>query len=214
MAEELVRVGDRFGKWTVVAKVGTRRLSNGRTRSVSLCRCDCGTERVVIDSNLKRGLSTSCGCNRGPSIRKGETLRHSEKLYGVWLDMRRRCQNSNDQAYHNYGGRGIKVCEEWSDYAVFRKWSLENGYQEGLTIDRVNNDGNYSPDNCRWTTRKVQCNNMRKNKFLTVGGETHTLSEWAEITGMNVSTISWRARQGMPDEKVIRRKDYRNGRDK
>ena len=127
--------------------------------------------------------------------------------------MKERCCNPKNHAYKNYGGRGISVCEEWEDYNVFRKWSLENGYRHGLTIDRIDNDGDYCPENCRWTTRKVQGNNTRRNTFLTVGNETHTLSEWADITGISVSTISWRARQGMSPEKVIKKEDYRSGRE-
>lgn len=208
-----IKPGDRFGRWTVISSADPIKEPSGYYRKRSLCKCDCGTIKVVSNSNLKGGVSTSCGCARGPAIRKGDALRHGEKLYGVWLDMRCRCQNSNDRSWKNYGGRGISVCEEWEDYNVFRKWSLENGYRHGLTIDRIDNDGDYCPENCRWTTRKVQGNNTRRNTFLTVGNETHTLSEWADITGISVSTISWRARQGMSPEKVIKKEDYRSGRE-
>ena len=120
-----------------------------------------------------------------------------ERLYVIWLRMRQRCNNPTDQKYSDYGGRGISVCREWNeDYGAFKAWALANGYDDSLTIDREDNDGNYCPENCRWATRRQQANNRRTNHHLTLNGETKTLSEWEDATGINSLTILRRVRQG------------------
>lgn len=127
-----------------------------------------------------------------------------ERLYAIWLRMRQRCNSPSDQKYSYYGGRGIRVCKEWnSDYSSFRSWALENGYSEGLTLDRIDNDGDYHPDNCRWATRKEQANNRRSNHVLTLNGETKTLSEWMDATGINSLTILRRIRSGWSVEDAL-----------
>lgn len=103
-----------------------------------------------------------------------------EKLRKVLREMKRRCQDPKNGKYHRYGGRGITVCAEWGEYVNFRTWSIENGYQEGLTLDRVDNDGNYEPSNCRWTTKRQQSRNTSKNHIITAFGETKTMVEWVE----------------------------------
>ena len=106
---------------------------------------------------------------------------YNTRLYDIWVNMKQRCFNQNDQAYQNYGGRGIAVCDEWKDdFQAFYDWSVSNGYQDGLSIDRINNDGNYSPENCRWTDRNVQNRNRRNNHKITYNGVTKTVVEWAE----------------------------------
>ena len=117
--------------------------------------------------------------------------------------MKSRCNNPNDGKYENYGGRGIKVSEEWNDFLPFYKWAMENGYSDKLEIDREDNDGNYSPNNCRWTNRKVQCNNFSRNHILSYKNETHTLQEWSEILGVNKSTLSTRAWRGWTNEEIL-----------
>lgn len=115
------------------------------------------------------------------------------KLYEVWCTMRRRCNSHNAQNYERYGGRGIKVCEEWnSDFRKFRKWAFENGYKEGLSIDRVNNNGNYEPSNCRWATHKQQSNNQSDTLRITYKGKTKTLHEWADILSIKPHTLYYR----------------------
>lgn len=119
--------------------------------------------------------------------------------------MKTRCYNENSKSYKNYGGRGITVCDEWkTDFMSFYNWSMENGYQETLTIDRIDNDGNYEPTNCRWATRKVQMNNYSRNHLISKDGETHTIEEWSAITGIPASRIVTRINKlGWDEEKAI-----------
>lgn len=112
------------------------------------------------------------------------------KLYDVWYQMKKRCYRKENSNYKYYGERGITVCDEWKkDYKAFKSWAIANGYKEGLTLDRINSNGNYEPSNCRWATIEEQARNMRINVFYTVGNETHTLSEWARIIGKSKSTV-------------------------
>lgn len=114
----------------------------------------------------------------------------STALCRVWYEIRKRCTNKNYKHFNHYGGRGITMCNEWWDsFQAFYDWSVSNGYKEGLTLDRIDVNGNYCPDNCRWVNRKVQANNTRSNHYITFNGETHTMSEWAEITGISYSTL-------------------------
>ena len=114
------------------------------------------------------------------------------RLYRIWANMKSRCSNPNVDNYRFYGGRGIKVCDEWQDFISFRFWAITNGYADDLTLDRINNDGNYEPSNCRWDTHLHQCNNTRRNHWLTFHGETHTIAEWARIVGIKVDTLERR----------------------
>lgn len=126
--------------------------------------------------------------------------------------MKSRCFNKNNPKYSSYGGRGITICNEWlNDFNYFSKWAYENGYQENLTIDRIDNDGNYEPKNCRWATLKQQSNNKRNNTLITFNNETHTISQWAEIIGVKSRTIQRRLVKNMPIEKILYIGDMRNG---
>lgn len=127
----------------------------------------------------------------------------SDLLLKVWRQMHRRCTVSSDKRYEMYGGRGITVCQEWSDFEVFRIWAYNNGYTKGLSIDRINNDGNYCPENCRWATPKEQANNTRRNHIVEFNNETHTIAEWAEITGIPVGTIWKRLSSGWTPQRVL-----------
>ena len=129
---------------------------------------------------------------------------HGSKLYEVWKTMKQRCSNPNNSHYNNYGARGISVCEEWAGgYKEFYDWAIENGYQQGLSIERMNNDGNYCPENCKWIPMSQQARNTRKNVFITVGGRTETQIEWSRITGVDNSRLSLIRRTGGNVEKVI-----------
>ncbi|MEI5909421.1 hypothetical protein WAK64_20545 [Bacillus spongiae] len=192
--------GERFGKWLVIEKV------EGSKPIKWLCRCDCGKEKEVSQNNLKRGKSSSCGCFRKEKLRELKSVHNCqpEKLYGVWLSMKRRCDLKSSPSYINYGARGIRVVDEWkSDYAVFRDWAFSNGYEEGLSIDRINNDGNYSPDNCRWVDRRTQNLNKRTNRNITIDGVTRTVTEWSEQSGINRKTIQSRINYGWKDEELL-----------
>lgn len=129
---------------------------------------------------------------------------HKEPLYGVWKSMKARCYNPANNRAQFYLGKGIVVCDEWrNDYEVFRKWAYENGYRKGLSIDRINNDGNYEPSNCRWATARMQTNNQSRNRMLTYNGETFTMSEWAEKLNISYGTINHRVQRGWSMERIV-----------
>lgn len=140
---------------------------------------------------------------------------NKERLYRIWKNMRRRCNNTKSDYYENYGGRGIRVCSQWDDYLTFRKWAISNGYKNDLTIDRINNDGDYTPSNCKWSTRKQQNNNTRSNVVITYKGVTKTASEWAEHLGLSKAAIYHRIERNWNEKDIIevpkntRRKNYR-----
>lgn len=129
----------------------------------------------------------------------------SSRLYKSWAHMKERCHNPTCHDYRNWGGRGITVCDAWkNDFLAFKEWALSNGYREGLTIDRINNDGNYEPSNCRWATRREQSNNRRGLHYITYKGETKTISEWSRVTGIAMTTLYMRlTKYGWSIEKTI-----------
>lgn len=177
---------NKYCKLTVI-KVDEERSS--KKRKYYLCQCECGNMKSVRSDCLKSGQVKSCGCLNLKSRGDGRT---KEKLYHVWASMKNRCNNPNDAHFEDYGGRGVRVCEKWNgshDYPNFKEWALKNGYKEGLSLDRIDVNGNYEPDNCRWVTQKVQTRNMRNNINITYNGETHVLYDWAKILNINPNTL-------------------------
>lgn len=155
--------GMRFGRLTVLQYVQSRK-SNNRNVPFVLTKCDCGNEQEQSAWTLTSGKATSCGCIRKEVTGKRAT-KHGEsksRLHRIWCNMHSRCSNNNTENYQYYGGRGITVCIEWNDYITFAKWARENGYSDELTIDRINNNAGYSPDNCQWVTWQKQAQNRRQ----------------------------------------------------
>lgn len=153
-----------------------------------------------------------CRCEKtGRFLRKHPPSQ--DKLYAIWCAMKERCLNPNNKRYERYGGRGIVVCDEWkNDFSVFAEWAESNGYQDGLTIDRKENNGNYCPENCRWATRKQQNRNYSRNHMITYNGETKCLSDWADHFGINRATVLFRIKQGKPIDEVFSKTDGRTTR--
>lgn len=136
-------------------------------------------------------------------------LKHGKRhtrIYNIWRAMRQRCSNPNCINYMRYGGKGVMVCNEWNDFETFYEWSMQNGYSDDLTIDRIDNDKGYEPSNCRWVTIIQQANNKRANRRITMNGVTHTLAEWPRITGIKSATISRRLHLGHTPEEALTRK--------
>lgn len=159
--------GQRFGRLLVLEEAP--RIKG--TPISWVCQCDCGKKKIVQSGNLRNGSSTSCGCYQREQVSKAVKTHGGKgsRLYVVWRSMRDRCENQNKSYYKYYGGKGIAVCDEWHDFSKFRDWALANGYDENAkygecTIDRINNDENYSPDNCRWVSMKEQAKNRRQRK--------------------------------------------------
>lgn len=126
------------------------------------------------------------------------------RLYNIWLNMKQRCSNPKASHYEYYGGKGVSVCEEWKkSFSTFRDWALSNGYEDGLTIDRIKSDKDYCPENCRWVTHLKQMSNTTRNVMLTYQGETHSLSEWSRIVGVPYGTLKSRLRYGWSVERML-----------
>lgn len=192
MAKPMIDLtGQRFGRLFVI-----RRDDSRKKAAYWLCRCDCGNEKVVQGCHLRSGATVSCGCFHMENAFKSNWSTHGAyktRLYTEWISMKGRCHNKNNRRYSNYGGRGIKVCPEWRDsFEAFRDWALANGYQDDLTIERKDVNGDYCPENCCWATQKEQQNNRRNNHLLTYNGRTQTLTQWAAETGINEMALSAR----------------------
>lgn len=189
-------IGKKFGQLTVVAR--GENTSNGKCRWV--CDCDCGKRKnkTVTTSDLLSGRVRSCGClykesNKGRNKKHGKT---GIRLYQIWFSMRQRCNYSSSVGFANYGGRGVTICEEWSDFQPFYDWAMASGYSDGLTLDRKDTNGSYCPGNCRWVTMKEQQNNRRNNRIVEYGGEKYTLSQLAEKLSVRPATLGWRIDHG------------------
>lgn len=179
--------GQKFGRLRVV---GFAQKTKDR-QFMWKCVCDCGNEVEVRGYSLRSGNTQSCGClQKETNLKLRQTHGMAKtRIYNIWSSMRGRCNNPLNNCYKYYGGRGIKVCEEWQEFEPFYRWALANGYADNLTIDRINVNGNYEPSNCRWVTKKEQALNTRRNHYITHNGETKTLKEWADSLGINHTTL-------------------------
>ncbi|OHW63124.1 hypothetical protein EUAN_09080 [Andreesenia angusta] len=198
--------GKKFGKLTVIKFIGVTKY-----KPFWLCECDCGNFAEVTSGNLKSGGTKSCGCIRIEMLTKRNTSHgmanqsHRHPLYKRWASMKQRCCNENAISFKNYGGRGIQVCDEWkNDYLSFYNWAVNNGFREDLELDRIDNDGNYTPKNCRWTTIENNQLNKRTNNRITIRGITKTLTEWSRISGIKVNTLKSRMRYGWENDNLLK----------
>ena len=197
MSKKLQLKGKQFGRWTVLEYAGTwNRNTHWKVR------CDCGTERVIKGTYLTSGQSRSCGCLMADKNRERQT--HGEtgsRLYYIWCAMRYRCENPTDPAYSNYGARGIKVCNRWQSFENFR---ADMGRRpKGKTLDRIDNDGDYEPSNCCWSTYVEQTHNTRRNRWVTFNGKTLIVSDWARETGISESLIRYRLNHGWTTKQAL-----------
>lgn len=191
--------GMQFGRLTAVEKLPP----HGKNTAVMwLCNCECGGTAIVRGTDLTRGHTLSCGCYK--QMRK--TLPNSElRLHRIWQNMKQRCANPKNKDYRYYGGRGITVCDEWAEFEPFFYWAMSNGYKDGLTIERKDNDGNYCPSNCEWITAARQHRNTGKTKKYTLYGKEFTLAELCRIYGQPRSTVAERLKKGIPIDDAIKK---------
>ena len=194
--------GMKFGKLTVIAHYG----KNKHSHNLWYCECECGGKSTPTTASLEKGAATSCGCVKLESM-KTRCITHGgtgTRLYKTYRNMLARCYNENEICFKDYGGRGIKVSEEWKDFSVFKEWAENNGYKSNLTIDRINVNGDYEPNNCRWSTREHQANNKRNNVVVEYLGEYKTLSEWSKKLNLEYRKLVYRYNKGIPFEEIIK----------
>lgn len=189
-----------FGKLTVISESSTLR---GKSRWKVMC--ECGKIKEVNGSDLTSKKTTSCGqapCKKfNTSAANAAKKLHGDsksRLFNIWVGMRHRCRTHKD-----YFGRGIKVCPEWKNYLNFKKWAMASGYEDSLTLDRVDNNGNYSAKNCRWASKKVQANNTRKNRTLEYDGKRLNMNQWARLKGLHPATLQYRLNAGWSIERAL-----------
>lgn len=200
--------GLEFGRLKVLSF--SREVKSGkRYRKYWICKCDCGNEKEIRTDSLTSGFVKSCGCLKEEQNKINLIKNHSHKqsgkrLYHIWQGIKNRCLDVNNHRYSRYGGRGISICEEWLVPDNFFNWAFENGYEEHLTIDRIDNDRNYEPSNCRWTTAKEQNRNRSTNIKIEYEGKEITLVELSEITGISYGCLNARYNKGKRGYELIK----------
>jgi hypothetical protein len=187
--------GQVFGRLTVLSLAKTKKGYGAYWK----CRCECGQEITVLGKCLRRGTTKSCGC-RPAGWKHGF---HGTRAHACWCNMIERCRNENLPTYRNYGGRGIRVCERWMNFTNFLA-DMGDPPTAKHSIDRINNDGNYEPGNCRWATQQEQCNNTRQNHYLTFNGRTQTVTQWAMETGLGIERLRTRIKRGWGAERALK----------
>ncbi len=189
--------GQRFGNLVVLEFAGKQ-----GNFAMWKCRCDCGNEHIARGSNLLSGQIKSCGCGA-----KRNSLKHGEsrtRLYRIWYGIIRRTEDCSRKEYKDYGALGVRMCDEWREsYEAFRAWALANGYDDTLSIDRIESNGNYEPSNCRWATKSTQENNKRATHLLSIGGVSKTPAEWSKISGIPAYQIRRRKAKGWDDQRAV-----------
>lgn len=192
--------GRKSGRLTVLKKEGTA------NHKILICKCECGNIAKVSYQHFMTGHTKSCGCLRTEMVSAGTHTTHGEcysRLNSIWRSMRTRCRNVLKEYNKYWAGRGIKVCDEWEDYSVFAAWAKSNGYQEGLSIDRIDVNGDYCPENCRWVTNAEQQRNKQNTIYYTLNGITKPLIEWCEDYGVKFNTVRKRMTKGYSGEKLF-----------
>lgn len=197
---------EKFGRLLVLGRAKNKTYKCGASVVQYICECDCGNKVIVSANGLRSGHTKSCGCLRR-EMGKESLFKHghgNERIYRIWVHMRERCEKPNVREYKHYGERGIVVCDEWkNNFESFYEWAITHGYEECLTIDRIDTNGNYEPSNCRWVTMKVQTNNRRNNHLITYNGQSKTVTQWAEEKGINPSTVFTRLSRGWSIERAL-----------
>lgn len=199
--------GQRFGRLVVVARNGQTKHGN----YTWLCKCACGKEVVVSGGHLKSGHTKSCGC-LSSELKSKRAIKHGllakgkrPRTFIIWNGMKARCYNEDAVSYRNYGARGIRMCEEWLTYENFHKWAVQNGYSDSLEIDRIDNDGDYCPENCRWVTRSQNQRNTSRTNLISINGITKCASDWISDIGVSKSTFYKHLREGTLSELLERK---------
>lgn len=191
--------GQKFNRLTVIEKAYVK-----NKRTYWLCECECGNKTIVMGTNLTRFHTKSCGCLQKE---KHIGLIHglsNHRLANIWCLIKKRCLNEKDKIYKYYGAKGITICNEWkNDFKVFYDWAINNGYEDNLSIDRIDVNGNYEPNNCRWVDKKTQTRNTTTNKYYTYKNETHCIGEWAEIYNIRRGTLWDRLNKGWSIERAL-----------
>ena len=203
--------GEKYGRLTPYFP----QKRNGRT--YWFCHCDCGNEKIVSSGNLTSGQVKSCGCLQREKSSRAATERNTThgksetRLYKIYYGMLERCYNSKHTFFKRYGGRGIRVCDDWYDsFERFFDWAMTSGYADGLTIDRIDNDGNYEPSNCRWVPRNEQQRNRSTSHKVKIGGLELSLVEWSELLNISYNTVLARLRYGWSDFDALTKPVMRN----
>lgn len=195
-------IGKKFGKLTVIEPVRVV-SNNGNSQWFWKIKCDCGNETIAKPYGLIKGMQVSCGCYRksGGQVQRLHSESHTP-LHNIWCGMNNRC-NPNHKNCKGYGDRGIQVCEEWHDYTKFAKWARSNGYKEGLTIERIDVNGNYCPENCKWIEKEKQARNRRTTFWVDFQGKRMSLAEAAEIAGLPYKEVHFRIKHGWSVEDAL-----------
>lgn len=202
-----IKIGDRFGNLVVIGTSAPRHKER-----TYVCKCDCGNEKTATSSSLFYGVTTSCGCMKSVHLHESYIRSHGNKplqskdIVRLRQNMITRCYRKSSKSYKDYGGRGITVCDEWlKDHDAFEKWCFDNGWKKGLEIDRIDNEGNYAPENCRFVTKMQNCNNRRTSRMITAFGETLSMADTARKYGIKYSALQSSLDRGIPPEAAIER---------